>query len=37
MSDFDLSKKDIDEILALSEEIKADPAAYGDSMKNKTL
>jgi len=37
LSDFDLSKSDIDEILALSEKIKGDPAAYGDSMKNRTL
>jgi ornithine carbamoyltransferase len=37
LSDFDLSKKDVEEILALSEKIKANPADYGDSMKNKTL
>ena len=32
LSDFDLSKNDIGEILALSEKIKADPADYCDSM-----
>jgi ornithine carbamoyltransferase len=37
LSDFDLSKNDIEEILALSEKIKANPTDYGDSMKNKTL
>jgi len=37
LSDFDLSENDIGEILALSEKIKATPAEYGDSMKNKTL
>ena len=37
LSDFDLSKNDVEEILALSEKIKATPADYGDSMKNKTL
>jgi len=37
LSDFDLSENDIGEILALSEDIKADPADYSDSMKNKTL
>jgi ornithine carbamoyltransferase len=37
LSDFDLSKNDIEEILDLSEKIKANPADYCDSMKNKTL
>ncbi len=37
LSDFDLSKNDIEEIRALSEKIKANPTDYGDSMKNKTL
>lgn len=37
LSDFDLSENDVEEILALSEKIKANPADYGDSMKNKTL
>ena len=37
LSDFDLSKKDVEEILALSGKIKANPADYGDSMRNKTL
>jgi len=37
LSDFDISKSDVGGILSLSEKIKANPAAYGDSMKNKTL
>lgn len=37
LSDFDLSKDDIIEILDISETIKANPEKYSDSMKNKTL
>lgn len=37
LSDFDLSKKEIDEVLAHAQRIKADPEKYGDAMKNKTL
>ena len=37
LSDFDLSKKDVEEILALSGKIKANPVDYGDSMRNRTL
>jgi ornithine carbamoyltransferase len=37
LSDFDLTRKDIDGILDLSEKIKANPEKYGDAMKNKTL
>jgi len=37
LSDFDLSKDDILEVLDISETIKANPEKYSDSMKNKTL
>lgn len=37
LSDFDLSRGEVLEILSLSERIKANPAKYADSMKNKTL
>lgn len=37
LSDFDLSKSEVLEILSLSKRIKANPAMYTDSMKNKTL
>jgi len=37
LSDFDLTRNDIDGILDLSEKIKANPEKYGDAMKNKTL
>ena len=37
LSDFDLSKKDIHEILSLAEKIKAKPDEYKNSMRNKTL
>ncbi|UCD45368.1 MAG: ornithine carbamoyltransferase [Candidatus Bathyarchaeota archaeon] len=37
LSDFDLTRNEIEEILALSEKIKATPAKYADVMKNKTL
>lgn len=37
LSDFDLSKDDLLEILDISETIKANPEKYSDSMKNKTL
>ena len=37
LSDFDLSKNDVDKILTLSQRIKANPKKYGDVMKNKTL
>ena len=37
LSDFDLSKDDVLEILDISETIKANPEKYSDSMKNKTL
>lgn len=37
LSDFDLSKEKIQEILSISGKIKANPENYSDSMKNKTL
>ena len=37
LSDFDLSKDDVSDILSISEKIKANPSKYADSMKNKTL
>jgi ornithine carbamoyltransferase len=37
LSDFDLSKGKIQEILSISVKIKANPKNYSDSMKNKTL
>jgi len=37
LSDFDLSKEDLDEVLTLSEKIKQRPGKYSDSLKNKTL
>ncbi len=37
LSDFDLNKSQISEILDLSKKIKGNPSEYGDSMKNKTL
>jgi ornithine carbamoyltransferase len=37
LTDFDLEKKQVVEILDLSSQIKADPDKYCDSMKNKTL
>lgn len=37
LSDFDLSKQEVLEILGLSSEIKANPAGYSESMKGKTL
>ena len=37
LSDFDLTKEQVHEILDLSAEIKGNPGKYGDSMKNKTL
>jgi ornithine carbamoyltransferase len=37
LSDFDLSKEDLREILDLSKKIKETPLEYGDSMKGKTL
>jgi ornithine carbamoyltransferase len=37
LSDFDLTRNYIDGILDISEKIKANPAKYGDAMKNKTL
>jgi len=37
LSDFDLTKDQVLEILDLSSEIKANPGDYGESMKNKTL
>ncbi|MBQ04658.1 ornithine carbamoyltransferase [Candidatus Bathyarchaeota archaeon] len=37
LSDFDLNKEQVHEILDLSTRIKANPGKYGDSMKNKTL
>ena len=37
LTDFDLTKDQVHEILDLSTEIKANPGKYGDSMKNKTL
>ena len=37
LSDFDLSKDEVLEILDISETIKANPEKYSDSMKNKTL
>jgi len=37
LSDFDFTKGQVNEILDLSAEIKANPGDYGDSMKNKTL
>ncbi len=37
LSDFDLSKNEIDEILTHAQRIKANPEKYGDAMKNKTL
>jgi ornithine carbamoyltransferase len=37
LSDFDLSREDLTEILDLSSKIKESPLDYGDSMKGKTL
>ena len=37
LSDFDLTKNDLAEILELSEKIKKNKSSYGDIMKNKTL
>ena len=37
LSDFDLTKDQVHQILDLSKEIKANPGDYADSMKNKTL
>jgi ornithine carbamoyltransferase len=37
LSDFDLTKEQVHEILDLSTEIKANPGDYSDSMNNKTL
>jgi ornithine carbamoyltransferase len=37
LTDFDLTRKQVVEILELSSEIKANPDDYSDSMKNKTL
>ena len=37
LSDFDLSREDLTEILELSSKIKENPLDYGDSMKGKTL
>jgi len=37
LSDFDLSKKDLREILDLSRKIKEEPQKYGDFLKGKTL
>ena len=37
LSDFDLSGKEVLEILDLSSKIKENPLSYGDSMKGKTL
>jgi ornithine carbamoyltransferase len=37
LSDFDLTKDQVHEVLDLSTEIKANPGDYADSMKNKTL
>jgi ornithine carbamoyltransferase len=37
LSDFDLSRDDLREILDLSSKIKENPLDYGDSMKGKTL
>ncbi|MGD2201431.1 MAG: ornithine carbamoyltransferase [Candidatus Bathyarchaeota archaeon] len=37
LSDFDLTREQVVEILGLSSEIKADPGKFRDSMENKTL
>jgi ornithine carbamoyltransferase len=37
LSDFDLSRDEVHEILKLSERIKRNPEKYGDSLKGKTL
>jgi len=37
LSDFDLSKNEIDEILTHAQRIKANPEKYADAMKNRTL
>jgi len=37
LSDFDLSKNEIDEILAHAQRIKTNPEKFADAMKNKTL
>ena len=37
LTDFDLTRKQVVEILELSSEIKANPGEYSDSMNNKTL
>lgn len=37
LSDFDLSRNEVHEILELSERIKRNPEKYGDSLKGKTL
>jgi ornithine carbamoyltransferase len=37
LTDFDVTKEELSNILEISEKIKADPMEYGDVMKNKTL
>ena len=37
ISDFDLTKIEVHKILDISQQIKENPADYGDAMKNKTL
>jgi len=37
LSDFDLSRDEVHEILKLSERIKRNPEKYGDSLNGKTL
>jgi len=37
LSDFDLSKEEVLEILALSEDMKKNPGKYSEALKNKTL